>query len=44
LEPTRPADKQTASIKAFNDFVATDPRVERVILPLRDGLTMIRKL
>jgi predicted O-methyltransferase YrrM len=44
LEPTRPADKQTASIKAFNDFVAADSRVERVILPLRDGLTIIRKL
>ncbi|MEI7504876.1 MAG: methyltransferase, partial [Paludibacter sp.] len=25
------------------DFVATDPRVEKVLLPLRDGLTVIRK-
>ena len=37
-------DHQTRGIKAFNDFVATDPRVERVIVPLRDGLTIIRKL
>lgn len=36
-------DPQTLSIKAFNDFVAQDTRVEKVILPLRDGLTIIRK-
>ena len=30
-------------IKAFNDLVARDARVEKVILPLRDGLTIIRK-
>lgn len=36
-------DQQTKGIKAFNDFVAKDERVERVILPLRDGLTLIRK-
>ncbi|EFZ37933.1 O-methyltransferase [Hoylesella oralis ATCC 33269] len=36
-------DSQTRGIEAFNDFVATDTRVERVILPLRDGLTIIRK-
>ena len=38
-----PTDKQTVGICAFNDLVATDPRVEAVILPLRDGLTLIRK-
>ena len=37
-------DAQTLGILAFNDFVAADPAVERVILPLRDGLTIIRKL
>ena len=37
-------DHQTLAIKAFNDQVASDPRVSRVILPLRDGLTIIRKL
>ena len=36
-------DLQTIGIKAFNDLVAQDTRVEKVILPLRDGLTIIRK-
>lgn len=37
------SDLQTIHIKGFNDFVAQDIRVEKVILPLRDGLTIIRK-
>ena len=37
-------DRQTRGIEEFNDLVARDPRVERVILPMRDGLTIIRKL
>ncbi len=37
-------DQQTLGIRRFNDLVATDSRVEKVILPLRDGLTLIRKL
>ncbi|MDR0962229.1 MAG: O-methyltransferase [Mediterranea sp.] len=36
-------DAQTMSIRTFNDTVKQDPRVEKVILPLRDGLTVIRK-
>jgi predicted O-methyltransferase YrrM len=36
-------DEQTLSVMKFNDFVAQDVRVEKVILPLRDGLTLIRK-
>ena len=36
-------DLQTIGIKAFNNLVAEDNRVEKVILPLRDGLTIIRK-
>lgn len=36
-------DAQTEGIRRFNDLVATDPRVEKVILPLRDGLTIIHK-
>lgn len=36
-------DAQTLGIKAFNDLVANDDRVEKVILPLRDGLTIIKK-
>lgn len=43
LEEPAPADKQTQGIESFNDFVAHDSRVERVILPIRDGLTIIRK-
>jgi predicted O-methyltransferase YrrM len=39
-----PQDKQTLSIVAFNDKVTSDPRVESVILPIRDGLNIIRKL
>ena len=36
-------DHQTQGIESFNDYIAADPRVEQVILPLRDGLTLIRK-
>ena len=36
-------DQQTLGIRSFNDHIAADPRVEQVILPLRDGLTLIRK-
>ena len=43
LEKPRPSDRQTAGIEAFNDHVASDGRVEKEILPLRDGLTLIRK-
>ena len=35
-------DQQTVGIRRFNDYVAADNRVEKVLLPLRDGLTMIR--
>lgn len=36
-------DAQTQGIVQFNDFIAQDARVEKVILPIRDGLTIIRK-
>lgn len=38
-----PQDKQTLGIARFNDMVSADPRVESVIIPLRDGLNLIRK-
>lgn len=41
-EQPRESDLQTLGVKAFNDLVAADERVEKVILPLRDGLTLIR--
>jgi caffeoyl-CoA O-methyltransferase len=37
-------DAQTKGIMKFNDYVANDTRVEKVIVPIRDGLTIIRKL
>jgi len=43
-EHVRESDLQTQGILHFNDFVAHDDRVEKVILPLRDGLTIIRKM
>lgn len=41
--PGDKVDAQTAGILEFNNMVAADPRVEVVILPLRDGLTLIYK-
>ena len=37
-------DAQTQGIMRFNKMVAEDSRVEKVILPIRDGLTIIRKI
>ena len=42
-ETPMPHDRQTQGIASFNDTVASDPRVENVIIPLRDGLNIIRK-
>ena len=36
-------DAQGLAITEFNNYIANDQRVEKVILPLRDGLTLIRK-
>lgn len=36
-------DENTVALRAFNDHVAADERVESVILPLSDGVTFIRK-
>ena len=44
VEASNGKDAQTLGIQDFNDLVAKDPAVERVILPLRDGLTLIRKI
>jgi O-methyltransferase family protein len=43
VEEPLPTDSQTQAILAFNDWVQRDPRVENLILPLRDGLSIIRK-
>lgn len=42
-DPAYDRDHQTQGIRRFNDLVAGDERVETVILPLRDGLTILRK-
>jgi caffeoyl-CoA O-methyltransferase len=43
LQPVVPGDEQTAGVVEFNEMVKRDARVEKMILPLRDGLTIIRK-
>ena len=37
-------ERDTQALQAFNDKVQNDPRVENVLLPIRDGLMMIRKI
>lgn len=36
-------DKDTTAICSFNDFIANDDRVEKIMVPIRDGILMIRK-
>lgn len=43
IDPAYDRDKQTLGLREFNDRVAQDAGLESVILPLRDGLTLIRK-
>ena len=43
VDPAYDRDHQTQGIERFNDYLVHDARVEHVILPLRDGLTLIRK-
>ena len=44
LRPIDPKDRDTIAITKFNDFIALDKRIEKVLLPIRDGLTLIRKI
>lgn len=44
IDPAYDHDHQTLGIRAFNDHVRDDKRVEKVIVPVRDGLTIIRVL
>ena len=43
-DDTPSPDRQTRGIKQFNEKIKNDPRVEKVMLPLRDGLTVVYKL
>lgn len=42
IDPAYDKDKQTVALREFNDKVAQDSHLEKVILPLRDGLTIIQ--
>lgn len=42
VEPVAHADRHTQALLEFNRMVVEDPRVENVIVPLRDGLNLIR--
>jgi caffeoyl-CoA O-methyltransferase len=42
VDPAR-QDESTLAIRAFNDAVARDPRFDAVMIPLADGLTLLRK-
>ncbi|MFC4222227.1 O-methyltransferase [Flagellimonas marina] len=42
VEPVPQSDKATLALKAYNKKLQSDPRVETVILPIRDGLTLSR--
>lgn len=44
LEPLNPKDVSTKVLLEYNQLLATDPRVETVLLPIRDGLTVSRVL
>ena len=44
LETPLPNDQQTLGIVRFNEKMKEDRRIEKIILPLRDGLTVIYKL
>ena len=43
IEELKPSDKETRAILDFNAKIASDPRVEVMMLPFRDGLSIIRK-
>lgn len=44
VQPVKDNDEATKALLAFNDMVQDDPRVENILLPVRDGIMMARKL
>jgi predicted O-methyltransferase YrrM len=44
LDENKYPDRETKGILDFNNFVSMDMRVEKVMVPLRDGLLMMRKV
>ena len=43
VEPVKPADRDTQAVIAFNQMIHQDPRVDNLLLPVRDGLLIDRK-
>jgi predicted O-methyltransferase YrrM len=43
VEPVKPADRDTQAVLAFNQKIHDDPRVENLLLPVRDGVLIARK-
>ena len=44
VEKVERTDEQTKGVIQFNDFVKADPRVETFMIPIRDGMTVLRKI
>ena len=44
VEPVDPKDVSTNAVLEFNTLLKEDPRIETVLLPIRDGLTISRKI
>ena len=44
IEPVDPKDISTNAVLEFNTLLKEDPRIETVLLPIRDGLTISRKI
>ncbi|QCE40431.1 O-methyltransferase [Psychroserpens sp. NJDZ02] len=44
IEPVDPKDVSTNAVLEFNTLLKEDPRIETVLLPIRDGLTISRKI
>ncbi|GAB3639527.1 O-methyltransferase [Spirosoma arcticum] len=43
VDEVKPVDQDTAAVLAFNQKIQDDPRIENVLLPIRDGIMLIRK-
>lgn len=43
VQPLKPSDTDTQAVLAFNQKIQNDPRIENILLPIRDGILMMRK-
>ena len=43
IDPAHEQDSETSGLHTFNEQIQEDPRVENVLLPIRDGLMLLRK-